>query len=248
MKWDYEILDEKIVRDLSYATVKEELYSDISKFGLKRALIKITGNFNQIDSVKAKMGTSEFVDTCDNAFRIIAGSFTAIVDVVDEMQVNINCTYWKALTTSFNPQEIYQSGDKALNNAVALLKAKSVNPNVESKTYDGYNILRSNFSREKIMDDINLYRSLLDVGGKSVFRLFVEYLDALIILYCKNIKANNRVLTRVRAKIYSNAFDYICGVMKKDTALSFFQAIDNTVGNKKARFNSPFSYYSKKRW
>lgn len=260
LNWDYEIISEQTVLDLSYRTVKEILRNDVKMIGFQEAFRKALTNFdiatNQLKNVDEKNVTEK----CDSSFRILMSTYTAMSDVLgDEIKsvyiyllgAMINIKKWD----SKNIENIYLLEEKSIRGAIYLLKmfndgysqAQVENElairrqnSKDSDLWFGCFLLYD-VKKENVNRDIKYCMFLLNaLHNKSLIRLFIESMDYIIQIYCKRQKQN---VEKVRKRIFNEAYNFLGGVMEKDAIGSAFQAFDNQVFNRREKFDNPFKYY-----
>lgn len=95
MNWDYEIVSEQVVLDLSYRTVKDILEKDIEKNGFGNAMIRAAKNMDVAVNHLRECNSGNYVDKCDEAYRILLSTYTAMMKVSLKYVHNVKpCLSW----------------------------------------------------------------------------------------------------------------------------------------------------------
>lgn len=271
LNWDYEIISEQTVLDLSYRTVKEILRNDIKMIGYQNAFRKAIGNFDIAVKQLSNATTEDVTDRCDNSFRILMSTYTALVDISYKEIVNIDIFVlldaillkkWddadvsklyinekKNLMGAIYILEIYNKGcDKEqLEDILSKLRLENKNPDLRFDMY-----LNHKLSRDSIQHDLKICKFIFNiVNNKSLTQLLVESMDYVIQVYCKE---NRKDIKKVRKKIYNEASNFASSIRERRDGTTIEQCINNKLSSalcvadnllfaREEKINNPFKYY-----
>lgn len=267
MKWEYEILDEQLVLDLSFRTVMDILQNDIKNNGLKNAMISASKNFDIAINHLRECNAINYLDKCDEAYRILLSTYTAMTHTVLKYvhNINTNCILMSGLNmVSSDKYEVSKSlqiiaketnatTEVLLDCLVMIQKGKwksSIDKKIkkEQKT-ENWAVLfatwstADSFDKKLINQEMAICRLLNNFEkNKSIVEMFAERMNVIIRTYCRF--SNKNELT-VHKRMYKESTSFMAGVGETSPLL---RGIGNLIFNSEQRYNAPFTYYERKGW
>lgn len=198
MGWDndYEVSDVKIVRDLSYETIKRDFDEDVKRLGLRRAIENVAEHIDVFGQVNKAIGTSAFLIECDMAF-------VALMDLSRVAGLGTATCYMLKYKYSYGSEKRTEWGPGCKEDMISENKAclKSWIRGDRGK------LCEELCERDKIL--------LRCKGNKSFFELFLNELENMTALYCKQ---TGKEMKAMRKNIYTTAYDYLdkCEIEERD--------------------------------
>ena len=251
MGWDYEVLDEQILIDKSYDVIRKDFNEDLKKLGARKAVENVVDNFDVLGQVKESVGTSDFLEQCDNAFKILTSSMSVI-----SKASGIGETYYCHL--KFHGSDVRTEWDCAEKIISDCNKLIEYYKDMEMKNVQEKENELSELSNEDKMQKefilgwihdykkrVEKYKILLNIrDGKSVMEIFIRELESLNALYCEQTGKN---MESMRKNICITAYDALeirrqqSSRLLSDIGKSIFRDIFQSV--KYDRVNSPYTYF-----
>lgn len=267
MNWDYEIISEQTVLDLSYRTVKEILEKDIQKNGFRNAMIKASRNFDVAVNHLRECNASNYLDKCDEAYRIILSTYSAMAHITLKYVHNIN-TNWIFMSGPFTISNDNYTVAKSLQlmindinvTTAILMESLEMIRNGKSRASISGMIKREkktenwaalsatwtlvdNFDKPMINQEMAICRFLDNFNGrKSMGELFVERMNKIIHTYCQYSNKNE---LRVHKKMYNEVTNFMSGVGETSPVI---RGLGKLLFNSEQRYNAPFAYNERKGW
>ena len=182
MNWDYEIVSEQVVLDLSYRTVKDILEKDVKVNGFRNAMIKASKNMDVAVNHLRECNASNYLDKCDEAYRIILSTYSAMSHVVlkyahseirndreDKTMENVTFDYkFYRIPKRFFKEDTFRDMTNAAKVLYGiLLDRKCLSDSNGDAWRDEYGITYIIFTIEEIMN-------LMNLGNKKVNKMLKE--------------------------------------------------------------------------
>lgn len=182
MNWDYEIVSEQVVLDLSYGTVKDILEKDVKVNGFRNAMIKASKNMDVAVNHLRECNASNYLDKCDEAYRIILSTYSAMSHVVlkyahseirndreDKTMENVTFDYkFYRIPKRFFKEDMFRDMTNAAKVLYGiLLDRKCLSDSNGDAWRDEYGITYIIFTIEEIMN-------LMNLGNKKVNKMLKE--------------------------------------------------------------------------
>ena len=182
MNWDYEIVSEQVVLDLSYRTVKDILEKDVKVNGFRNAMIKASKNMDVAVNHLRECNASNYLDKCDEAYRIILSTYSAMSHVVlkyahseirndreDKTMENVTFDYkFYRIPKRFFKEDMFRDMTNAAKVLYGiLLDRKCLSDSNGDAWRDEYGITYIIFTIEEIMN-------LMNLGNKKVNKMVKE--------------------------------------------------------------------------
>lgn len=182
MNWDYEIVSEQVVLDLSYRTVKDILEKDVKVNGFRNAMIKASKNMDVAVNHLRECNASNYLDKCDEAYRIILSTYSAMSHVVlkyahseirndreDKTMENVTFDYkFYRIPKRFFKEDMFRDMTNAAKVLYGiLLDRKCLSDSNGDAWRDEYGITYIIFTIEEIMN-------LMNLGNKKVNKMLKE--------------------------------------------------------------------------
>lgn len=182
MNWDYEIVSEQVVLDLSYRTVKDILEKDVKVNGFRNAMIKASKNMDVAVNHLRECNASNYLDKCDEAYRIILSTYSAMSHVVlkyahseirndreDKTMENVTFDYkFYSIPKRFFKEDMFRDMTNAAKVLYGiLLDRKCLSDSNGDAWRDEYGITYIIFTIEEIMN-------LMNLGNKKVNKMLKE--------------------------------------------------------------------------
>lgn len=182
MNWDYEIVSEQVVLDLSYRTVKDILEKDVKVNGFRNAMIKASKNMDVAVNHLRECNASNYIDKCDEAYRIILSTYSAMSHVVlkyahseirndreDKTMENVTFDYkFYRIPKRFFKEDMFRDMTNAAKVLYGiLLDRKCLSDSNGDAWRDEYGITYIIFTIEEIMN-------LMNLGNKKVNKMLKE--------------------------------------------------------------------------
>lgn len=267
MNWDYEIVSEQVVLDLSYRTVKDILEKDVKVNGFRNAMIKASKNMDVAVNHLRECNASNYLDKCDEAYRIILSTYSAMSHVVLKYAHNINMNsilmcgpnvvsddnYSVANSLQLMTKEINDTTEIMIENLEMIRKGKSKSSigrkiKKEKRVYNWavlYAIwsMVDDFDKSYINQEVALCNFLNNFhGNESLSEMFVKRMNRIIHTYCQYSNANE---LRVHKKMYNEVTNFMSGVGETSAVI---RGLGNLLFNSEQKYNTPFRYFEKKGW
>jgi hypothetical protein len=182
LNWDYEIVSEQVVLDLSYRTVKDILEKDVKVNGFRNAMIKASKNMDVAVNHLRECNASNYLDKCDEAYRIILSTYSAMSHVVlkyahseirndreDKTMENVTFDYkFYRIPKRFFKEDMFRDMTNAAKVLYGiLLDRKCLSDSNGDAWRDEYGITYIIFTIEEIMN-------LMNLGNKKVNKMLKE--------------------------------------------------------------------------
>lgn len=182
MNWDYEIVSEQVVLDLSYRTVKDILEKDVKVNGFRNEMIKASKNMDVAVNHLRECNASNYLDKCDEAYRIILSTYSAMSHVVlkyahseirndreDKTMENVTFDYkFYRIPKRFFKEDMFRDMTNAAKVLYGiLLDRKCLSDSNGDAWRDEYGITYIIFTIEEIMN-------LMNLGNKKVNKMLKE--------------------------------------------------------------------------
>ena len=182
MNWDYEIVSEQVVLDLSYRTVKDILEKNVKVNGFRNAMIKASKNMDVAVNHLRECNASNYLDKCDEAYRIILSTYSAMSHVVlkyahseirndreDKTMENVTFDYkFYRIPKRFFKEDMFRDMTNAAKVLYGiLLDRKCLSDSNGDAWRDEYGITYIIFTIEEIMN-------LMNLGNKKVNKMVKE--------------------------------------------------------------------------
>ena len=268
MNWDYEIVSEQVVLDLSYRTVKDILEKDIEKNGFGNAMIRAAKNMDVAVNHLRECNSGNYVDKCDEAYRILLSTYTAMMKVSLKYVHNVKL----CLVHIFNVDLIPTRNNYPIENSIQLIsnelnivaeviieslrmiqagksryaverKIKKEKRGEDWPVIYAYFHVEDDFDKSTINQEIAIYKFFNNFNGtKSIGVIFAERMNKIIHTYCQNSGENER---SVNKKMYKESDSFMGGI---DDTSAVIRGLGKLLFNSEERYNTPFRYYERKGW